>query len=232
MTELPATGPDVTGDTEQVTQERHAAVDRTDLFRYLIAENSPQYRALMSLFAGPLLADLSAAEAAFQLTGAAGTMTVEDVAAACKQLEAWGNLVRGVRDARVATVRDYLRSRTRYQASKLGGRVHREAEAVLAAGDGARDVARELLGTIVDLLERITSRLVRVNPGSPLDVTALAADVTTVFNNQTVFNESVRDFYAYLNAVLTRYDLAGTEYQQFKGRAGRLRSRYPCRSVR
>ena len=217
MAEQPDADPDATGDLEQDPSEQDAAADRTDLFRYLIAENAPQYRALMTLFAGPLLADLSAAEAASQLTGIAAAMTAEDVAAACKQLESWGNLVRGVRDARVATVRDYLRSRTRYQASKLGGRVHREAEAVLAAGDGARDVARELLGTIVELLERITSRLVRVNPDSPLDVTALAADVTTVFNNQTVFNESVRDFYAYLNAVLTRYDLAGTEYQQFKG---------------
>ncbi len=104
-----------TGDGPDVAD----AQDRTDLFRYLIADNGPQYRALMTLFAGPLLADLSAAEAAAQLTGVAATMTVEDVAAACKQLETWGNLVRGVRDARVATVRDYLRSRTRYQASTL-----------------------------------------------------------------------------------------------------------------
>lgn len=37
-----------------------------------------------------------------------------------------------------------------------------------------------------------------------------------MFTSQAVFNDSVRDFYAYLNAVLSRYDLAGAEYQQFK----------------
>jgi uncharacterized protein (TIGR02677 family) len=204
------------GDTDHDSTDHdgtdHERVEaRADLFRYLVADNALQYRAVMRL-----LADLSAAEVALQLADTSTPMTVDEVAAACKQLESWGNLVRGVRDARVATVRDYLRSRTRYQASKLGGRVHRDAEAILAASDGARDVARELLGSIVELLERITSRVVQVNPDQPVDVEALAADVTTVFTSQAVFNESVRDFYAYLNAVLSRYDLAGAEYQQFK----------------
>lgn len=91
-------------------QERSEA--RADLFRYLVADNALQYRAVMRLFAGPLLADLSAAEVAAQLSDKTIPMTADEVAAACKQLEVWGNLVRGVRDARVATVRDYLRSRT------------------------------------------------------------------------------------------------------------------------
>lgn len=189
---------------------------RADLFRYLTADLAEDYRAVMGLFAGPLLADLSAAEVAAQLADRGNSLTVEDATARCEQLERWGNLVRGVRDAHVATVRDYLRSRTRFQASKLGGRVYRDTEEVLAAGDGAREVARELLGAIVDVLDRIVSRLVRARTGTALDVDALAADVTTVFNNQQLFNESVRDFYAYLNAVLSRYDLAGAEYQSFK----------------
>jgi len=189
---------------------------RADLFRYLTADLAEDYRAVMGLFAGPLLADLSAAEVAAQLADRGVSLTVEDVTSRCEQLERWGNLVRGVRDAHVATVRDYLRSRTRFQASKLGGRVYRDTEDILAAGDGAREVARELLGAIVDVLDRIVGRLARAQAGTELDVDALAADVTTVFNNQQLFNESVRDFYAYLNAVLTRYDLAGAEYQSFK----------------
>jgi hypothetical protein len=109
-------------------------------------------------------------------------------------------------------VRDFLRSRSRYQASKLGGRVHRDAEAVLAAGEGAQEVARELHGAMVGLLDRILTQLLEPEA----DAEALAADVTTVFNNQQLFNESVRNFYAYLNAVLSRYDLAGEEYRRFK----------------
>lgn len=190
---------------------------RADLFRYLIADNVAQYRAVMELFTGALLVDLSAAEAAATLGEMGSDLSADQVASCCEQLEAWGNLVRGVRDARVPTVRDYLRSRARYQASKLGGRVHRDAEAILGSHDGPREVARELLGSIVDLLERITERLATsARTGNPLDLDALAGEVTTVFSNQAVFNESARDFYAYLNQVLTRYDLGGEEYQQFK----------------
>jgi hypothetical protein len=35
-----------------------------------------------------------------------------------------------------------------------------------------------------------------------------AGEVTTVFSNQRLFTDSVRDFYAYLAGILSRYDLA------------------------
>ncbi|GAA3008211.1 TIGR02677 family protein [Actinokineospora diospyrosa] len=188
----------------------HAA--RTSLFAYLTAGQSGEYRAIMDLFTGPLLTDLSAGEVSHQLGERGVTLSVDEATLRCEQLETWGNLVRGVRDARVPTVREFLKSRGRYQASKLGGRVHRDAEAVLAAGDGAQEVARELLGATVHLLDRVLARIGAAEP----DAEALAADVTTVFNNQQLFNESVRDFYAYLNGILSRYDLAGEEYHRFK----------------
>ena len=190
--------------------------ERTKLFRYLTNELSGEYRQIMRLFAGPLLGDLSAAEVSAKLAATGLHLSPEEAQLRCEQLEQGGNLVRGVRDARVPTVKDYLRSRTRYQASKLGGRVHRDAEAVLAAGDGAREVARELLGATVDTLDRILGRLSQASPATPLDPEQLAADVTTTFNNHQLFNESIKDFYASLNDVLTRYDLAGAEYQAFK----------------
>jgi Protein of unknown function (DUF2397) len=56
-------------------------------------------------------------------------------------------------------VAEYIRSRSRYQVPKLGGRLHREAVAILHASDGAREVARELLGQIVLSLERILAIL-------------------------------------------------------------------------
>src|SRR2546427_704533 len=70
----------------------------------------------------------------------------------CRQLVDWGNLVRSVREARVPSVAASRRSRSRYQVSKLGGRLHREAEEILRAVDGAREVARELLARIVESL--------------------------------------------------------------------------------
>jgi Protein of unknown function (DUF2397) len=150
-----------------------------------------------------LLVDLSAAEAAAQLAERARTIDHDTVEARCRQLVAWGNLVPAVRDARVSTVAEYIRSR--YQVSKLGGRLHREAVAILHASDGAREVARELLGQIVQSLERVLQLL----DWREIDAEELAGEVTTVFGNQRLFTDSVRDFYAYLAGILSRYDLGG-----------------------
>ncbi|KAE8762244.1 TIGR02677 family protein [Georgenia thermotolerans] len=200
----------------ETVPDSEEATARLDLFRYLTADLAGEYRAIMSLFGSTLLADLSAAEVSDGLAQRGVVLSVEEVTTRCEQLERWGNLVRGIRDARVATVQDYVRSRARYQASKLGVRVHREAEAIVAAGDGAREVARELLGATAETLDRIVARMAAATDARPVDAEALSGDVTTVFNNQRLFSDSVRDFYAYVNTVLTRYDLAGEEYQQFK----------------
>jgi uncharacterized protein (TIGR02677 family) len=196
-----------------------ASVDgsRRDLFRYLTAEESADYLAIMDLFTATLLTDLSASEVAGQLAERDVGMSRDTAEARCKQLADWGNLVPSIRDARVATVAEYIRSRSRYQVSKLGGRLHRQAVEILHTSDGAREVARELLGQIVQSLDRILAMLDdgQANDGS-LDADALAGEVTTVFSNQRVFTDSVRDFYAYLAGILSRYDLGGEEYAQFK----------------
>src|ERR1700677_5008297 len=168
---------------------------------------------IMDLFSATLLTDLSAAEVSAQLAERDVTLDRDTAEARCKQLVSWGNLLPSVRDAKVATVAEYIRSRSRFQVSKLGGRVHREAVAILHASDGAREVARELLGQIVQSLDRILALLGRGHTGGDaLDAEVLAGEVTTVCSNQRLFTDSVRDFYAYLAGILSRYDLAGQEY--------------------
>lgn len=191
-----------------------AEATRLDLFRYATAENADEYIAVMRLFTETLLTDLSASEVATALAERGVVLDLDSVEDRCRQLERWGNLVRSVRDARVATVADHLRARSRFQASKLGGRVHRHVDEVLRATTGVRDVARELLGGMVETLDRILNRL--NGPAEAVDADALAADVTTVFSSQQLFSDSVRDFYAYLHQVLSRYDLIGDEYARFK----------------
>ena len=185
---------------------------RHGLFRYLTADESADYLAIMDLFSATLLTDLSATEVTAQLADRGRTADRDTVEARCRQLVAWGNLVPSIRDAKVSTVAEYIRSRSRYQVSKLGGRLHREAVAILHASDGAREVARELLGQIVQCLDRILAMLDR----HEIDADVLAGEVTTVFGNQRLFTDSVRDFYAYLAGILSRYDLGGEEYAQFK----------------
>ncbi|MEJ5946795.1 TIGR02677 family protein [Pseudokineococcus basanitobsidens] len=187
--------------------------ERAQLYRYVTAEQSAEYLAVMRLFTGTLLAELSAGDVASALAERGVALDVAVAQQRCEQLLEWGNLVASPNDARVATIRDYTRSRARYQVSPLGGRVHREVDAVLDAVDGARDVARELLGGTVATLDRLLAALGTPEP----DVEALAADVTTVFANQALFTDSVKDFYAFLATRLSRYDLAGEEYEAFKG---------------
>ncbi|HEY2578649.1 MAG TPA: TIGR02677 family protein [Streptosporangiaceae bacterium] len=191
-----------------------ASADRSrhGLFRYLTVDETADYLAIMDLFSATLLTDLSAAEVTAQLAERGLTFDRETVEARCRQLVVWGNLVPSVRDAKVNTVAEYIRSRSRYQVSKLGGRLHREAIAILHASEGAREVARELLGQIVQSLDRILAMLDR----HEIDTDALAGEVTTIFGNQRLFTDSVRDFYAYLAGILSRYDLGGEEYAQFK----------------
>jgi len=184
------------------------------LFSYLTADAADDYLAIMRLFTGTLLTDLSAEEVAKQLAERELPLDLDTVESRCRQLVEWGNLVRSVRETRVPTVAAYHRSRSRYQVSKLGGRLHREAEEILRAADGAREVARELLARIVESLNQILVQVGQIN--RPIDGEALAGAVTGIFNDHHMFTESVTDFYAYLASVLTRYDLAGEEYVQFK----------------
>lgn len=187
--------------------------ERRDLYRYVTADNAEEYIAIMRLFSSTLLADMSAGEAQTALERFGLALPSDDVETRCRQLEQWGNLVRSVRDARAATVAEWVRSRSRYQVSKLGGRVARQVDELISASDGAREVARELLGATVETLQRITNHL---DGPAPLNADALAGDVTTVFQNQRFFAESATDFYAFVQSRISRYDLGGPEYAGFK----------------
>ncbi|MFE6864520.1 TIGR02677 family protein [Nocardia sp. NPDC057668] len=185
-----------------------------DLFRYLTAEERVDYIAIMTRFTASLLADMSASTVAEQLAEDGSQLDADTAEVRCRQLVKWGNLVPSLRDSRVSTVADYLRARSRYQVSGLGGRVHRTAMEIMEASDGAREVARELLGQIAQALGEIRTLLDA--PVTPERAERLAGLVTTIFNNQRLFTASVTDFYAYLSGVLTRFDLQGQEYKHFK----------------
>ncbi len=188
--------------------------ERRDLFRYVTADNAAEYLAIMDQFTQTLLTDLSAAEVSEALAKRGIALSPEDAEARCASLVRWKNLMPSARDPRVPTVAALRYTRARFQVTRLGGTVHRQVIKVLQMRDGAREVARELLGSMAVLLSKI---LHQANHPRTIDAEALAADVTTVFTNQAYFADSIRDFYAYLSSVLVRYDLAGEEYASFKG---------------
>jgi len=172
-----------------------------------------QYLAIMRIFAGTLLSDLSAHDVADRLAEQDLDLPTDVVAQRLESLREWGDLLTSSRPVRAASIREYHRVRSRYQLTPLGERVQRHAEEILAGADAAREVSRELLGLVargLSELDRLTA-----TPGGPEPQEALER-VSTIFAHFGTFADSVRDFYAYLGQVIFRYDLDGEEFAGFK----------------
>ncbi|MEI5524431.1 TIGR02677 family protein [Streptomyces brasiliscabiei] len=197
---------------------------RLSAYAYLSAPERLDYVAVMRVFCGTLLADLAVPDVLAKLarTGDQGslepggpgvTLDAETLTVRLEQLVRWGNLLRSTHTVTATSIAEYQRSRSRYQLSKLGERVQRDADEVLAGADAAREVSSELL-TLVDRGLREIAAMVGAPGGA--DPRQALERISTLFVQFAEFAESVRDFYAYLGQVLARYDLDGAEYQGFK----------------
>jgi hypothetical protein len=102
----------------------------------------------MRVFCGTLLADLSVPDLLAELTeddGPGAALDAETLTRRLEELVRWGNLLRSTHTVKATSITEYQRSRSRYQLSKLGERVQRGANEVLAGADAAREVSSELL---------------------------------------------------------------------------------------
>ncbi|MEV0218264.1 TIGR02677 family protein [Streptomyces sp. NPDC050704] len=201
---------------ELTDQSGTEAWHRLSAYAYLSAPERLEYVAVMRVFCGTLLADLAVPDVLAKLTqaGSVGAaLDADTLTARLEQLVRWGNLLRSTHTVTASTIAEYQRSRSRYQLSKLGERVQRDADEVLAGADAAREVSSELL-TLVDRGLREIAATVAAPGGA--DPQQALERISTLFVQFAEFAESVRDFYAYLGQVLARYDLDGAEYQGFK----------------
>jgi uncharacterized protein (TIGR02677 family) len=195
--------------------------ERLDAYAYLTAtESRAEYVTIMRVFCSTLLADLSVPELLGRLReaapgsdGPAARLDADTLAARLEQLVRWGNLLRSSHAVRAASISEYQRARSRYQLTPLGERVQRHVEEVMAEAGSAREVSAELLA-LVDRGLRELAELAAA-PGGADPAEALER-ISTLFAQFGDFAESVRDFYAYLGQVLSRFDLDTGEYQGFK----------------
>ncbi|MGN5239466.1 DUF2397 domain-containing protein [Rhodococcus sp. SJ-3] len=183
------------------------------LFRYLVADESDDYVAIMTYFTDVLFADATAADIAAALTAGGHRIDRDVVDVRCRQLVAWGNLGEGGRDTRGGSIGDYVRATARYRPTVLGGRIHREATALLSSHEGAREVTRESLARICDALTHIGAA---THTGFAIDPNTLAGHVTGVFVHHRAFTDSVADFYNYLAEISGRPDLSDDDYTELK----------------
>lgn len=207
---MKASAPGAAQDTGDDTRRR------LDAYSYLSAPERLEHVAIMRVFCGTLLADLSVSEVVAKLhrtgTPAAG-LDADTLTVRLEQLVRWGNLLRSSHTVKASSISEYQRSRARYQLSKLGERVQRDADGVLAEADAAREVSNELLALVERGLRELAELVAA--PGSIEPQDGLER-VSTLFVQFSEFADSIRDFYAYLGQVLARYDLDSAEYQGFK----------------
>jgi uncharacterized protein (TIGR02677 family) len=185
-------------------------LDRLTAYTYLTVPDRQTYLAIMRVFTGTLLADLSAHEVAERLRG---NLAAESVAVRLENLKTWGNLLPSSRPMKASSIREYHRVRSRFQLSTLGERIQRQADEVLASADAAREVSREMLGLVARGLRELhdSAQLAGgAEPGESLE------RISTLFAQFGQFADSVRDFYAFLGQVIFRYDLDSDEFAGFK----------------
>ncbi len=105
----------------------------------------------MRVFCGTLLADLAVPDIMTKLRQAgasAAGLDADTLTVRLEQLVQWGNLLRSSHAVNASSISEYQRSRSRYQLSKLGERIQRDADGVLAEADAAREVSNELLALV------------------------------------------------------------------------------------
>ncbi|CAM5373483.1 TIGR02677 family protein [Streptomyces abikoensis] len=196
--------------------DRDGPWQRLSAYAYLSAPERLEYLSIMRVFCGTLLADLAVPDVLAKLRdqgGAAAGTDPETLTARLEQLMRWGNLLRSSHTVKASSITEYQRARSRYQLTKLGERIQRDADEVLSGADAAREVSSELLALVERGLRELAGLLGRPDGLEPQDA---LERVSTVFVQFTEFADSIRDFYAYLGQVLSRYDLNSAEYQGFK----------------
>lgn len=185
-------------------------LERLAAYTYLTVPERQAHLAIMRVFTGTLLADLSAHDVAERLPG---HPSADSVAGNLNRLVAWGNLLPSSRPVKASSIREYHRVRSRFQLSPLGERVQRQADEILASADAAREVSREMLGLVARGLRELQNASVQSGGADPDES---LERVSTLFAQFGQFADSVRDFYAFLGQVIFRYDLDFDEFSGFK----------------
>lgn len=181
---------------------------RTTVFSYVT--ESPDYRAILAVFAGTFFAELTPAEVTARLDAAGLALEEVTVTQRLEQLREWGNLEVSASVGQVGTVEDYYRRRNRYLITRVGQEVHDLVEGVLAQVDDVRDVS---LGRLEQLRAGLQA-LTRLDPATaPPD--RLAEAVRAVFDPHVAFSAEITQFFAAINQWQSRFDLDEDEFAFF-----------------
>lgn len=181
-----------------------------DLFRYVVAPEWADYRAIMSVFADTFFSEFTPEDVAARLADANHVLDAAIVGERLESLRRWGNVTVSSAVGNPQSIQDYYRRRNRYLITRAGQEVHQVVEGVLARVDEVTDVSTGRLRVLLDALDYLAGLDVhRADPDT------LADAVGAVFDPHEAFTAEITQLFAAINQWQSRYDLTPEELRFF-----------------
>jgi uncharacterized protein (TIGR02677 family) len=181
-----------------------------DLFRYVVAQEWVDYRAIMAIFADTFFSEFTPEDVAARLGAAGHVLETDLVGERLESLRRWGNLTVSSAVGNPQSIQDYYRRRNRYLITRAGQEVHQIVEGVLTRVDAVADVSTARLRALLDALDRLAALDV-----SRADPNILSDAVGAVFDPHEAFTAEIAQLFAAINQWQSRYDLTPEELRFF-----------------
>jgi uncharacterized protein (TIGR02677 family) len=181
-----------------------------DLFRYVVAQEWVDYRAIVGIFADTFFCEFTPADVAVRLEAAGHVLEADTVGERLESLRRWGNLTVSSAVGNPQSIQDYYRRRQRYLITRAGQEVHQVVEGVLTRVDAVADVSTARLRALLDALDRLAAL-----DANRADPSVLADAVGAVFDPHEAFTAEITQLFAAINQWQSRYDLTSDELRFF-----------------
>ena len=181
-----------------------------DLFRYVVATEWADYRAIMSIFADTFFSEFTPEDVTTRLADGAYLLDESTVGDRLESLRRWGNLIVSSAVGNPTSLSDYYRRRNRYLITRAGQEVHQIVEGVLTRIDAVTDVSTGRLRALLEALDHLTT----LDPHRA-DPDILADAIGAVFDPHEAFTSEITQFFAAINQWQSRYDLTPHELKFF-----------------
>jgi uncharacterized protein (TIGR02677 family) len=191
-------------------READTEVSGRDIFRYVVAHEWVDYRAIMNVFAYTFFKEFTPEEVAVRLAEGGHGLDAALVGERLESLRRWGNLTVSSAVGNPQSIQDYYRRRNRYLITRAGQEVHQIVADVLTRVDQVADVSTGRLRALLEALDRLADQ-----DAERVAAEALADAVGAVFDPYEAFTTEIAQLFAAINQWQSRYDLGPEELRFF-----------------
>lgn len=107
-----------------MTDSEAAGAAGRDLFRYVVALEWSDYRAIMGIFADTFFSEFTPEDVAGRLAAVSHPLAPDVIGERLESLRRWGNLTVSSAVGNPQSIQDYYRRRNRYLITRAGQEVH------------------------------------------------------------------------------------------------------------